>query len=638
MTMPSPQWSDSQKSALVQQIIVGGMSLQQACTQYGLTTDQLKEWVCIFRRSVRQALDNQLRSTLSVQGLDIEELSRAEFSGSLADMGVADLVQTIQMGRKDAHITVSHEGVESHIWCQAGEIVDAQSGMLQGEDALYRILAVAQGSVVADFSCTARPRRINMSTPRLLLEAASRNGHRERLLRRIGDPRQVFSVLADVAARQAADLGPEELDVLSLFDGSRSLDEVLAASDLSDVQALEIAVRFHEAGALALTQVSVEASPSSVGQTALMAMTYRPFVGTIEPEPSRPPFWLLAGGAVIFSSLGAATAVAYVGAFPLQRLVAAFASLRGATAPIDEPPSPSCPTNMVPIKAGNFIMGSDSGHPALDLARPAHPVSVDGFCMGAHEVNVEEYVSCVERGDCEPVHPTAHVASDPLGKSTSAALHADQCNFGKPGRERHPMNCISYHQAARYCAARGTRLPHEAEWEFAARGPASLRFPWGDAEPTRDHMNACGTECERWHTEVGLSREMQGLMFDDDDGYSGTAPVGSFPLGATRDGVMDLMGNVFEWTAGGFYAYDKQARANPTGPSNADSYVIRGGNFNSGITEFSNPALRFAMHAESYSHGVGFRCAADLYTSAPAPSSRDTLSAVGLPRADAPNP
>lgn len=633
MTMPSTEWSDSQKSALVQQIIVGGLSLQQACAQYGLTTDQLKEWVCIFRRSVRQALDNQLRSTLSVQGLDIEELSRAEFSGSLADMGVADLVQTIQMGRKDAHITVSHDGLESHIWCQGGEIIDAQSGMLQGADGLYRILAVAQGNVVADFSCAPRPRRIDMSTPRLLLEAASRNGQRERLLRRIGDPRRVFSVLADVAARQAADLGPEELDVLSLFDGTRSLDEVLAASELSDVEALEVAVRFYEAGVLASTHL--QEPPPSSGHAALMAMTYRPFVGTIEPEPRRLPFWLLASGAVIFSSLGAATAVAYVGALPFEDVLAAFTSVRAGAAPLREPLPPSCPTSMVPIEAGSFIMGSDSSHPALDLARPAHPVNVEAFCIGVHEVKVEEYVSCVERGDCEPVHPTARVASDPLGKSTSAALHADQCNFGKPGRERHPMNCISYHQAARYCAASGTRLPREAEWEFAARGPGSLRFPWGEAEPTRDHMNACGKECERWHAEVGLSRELQGLMYEEDDGYSGSAPVGSFPLGSTRDGVMDLVGNVFEWTAGGYYAYDKQARTNPAGPSNADSYVIRGGNFNSGITEFSNPALRFAMHADSYSHGVGFRCAADLHTSATAPSSSHAPGNLEVPGPDA---
>lgn len=614
MTTPSPHWSDSQKAALVQQIILGGLSLQQACSQYGLTTDQLKEWVCLFRRSVRQALDHQLRSTLSVQGLEIDELSRAEFSGSLADMSVADLVQTIQMGRKDAHITVAHDGVESEIWCQAGEIVDAESGSLQGEDALYRILAVTHGSVVADFSSTNRRRRIDMSTPRLLLEAATRNGQRERLLRRIGDPRRVFRVLADVAARQAADLGPDELDVLSRFDGARSVDDILLASELPDVQALEIAVHFYEAGVLAPAQLA--AAPPSTGQptSMAMAMSYRPFVGTINPEASRPPGWVLAAGAVLCTSLGAATAVAYADAFPTHGAWAALGSLRELLGPSPNATSPACPTGMVLLEAGSFMMGSDARHPAVDLARPAHPVSLSGFCIGSHEVSVQEYMTCVQEGACEPAYLTASVGPDEgdgLGATASTALHAEQCNYGKPGRERHPINCVSHQQATSYCAARGGRLPSEAEWEFSARGSANRPFPWGEAEPTRERLNACGKECERWHTSVGLSREIHGLMYDEDDGYSGSAPVGSFSAGSTREGIADLIGNVFEWTAGGFYAYGEQPRTDPVGPSDADSYVIRGGSFNSGMAELSDPAVRFALHAEAYSHGVGFRCAAD---------------------------
>jgi formylglycine-generating enzyme required for sulfatase activity len=110
---------------------------------------------------------------------------------------------------------------------------------------------------------------------------------------------------------------------------------------------------------------------------------------------------------------------------------------------------------------------------------------------------------------------------------------------------------------------------------------------------------------------VGLTSELHGMMYDEDDGYAGTAPVGSYPLGATSDGVQDLIGNVFEWTAGGLYAYEHEARVNPKGPTNGGSYVIRGGNFNSGTLEFSDPALRFAMPGNSYSHGVGIRCAGD---------------------------
>jgi formylglycine-generating enzyme required for sulfatase activity len=247
-------------------------------------------------------------------------------------------------------------------------------------------------------------------------------------------------------------------------------------------------------------------------------------------------------------------------------------------------------------------------------ARPAHEVNVDSFCLDVHEVSVEEYTRCVDAGKCVPAHLIATFQSDGLegtGSKQSEALHSEQCNAGKPGRERHPINCVSHFQAVQHCAFRGARLATEAEWEFAARGDSNRPFPWGNGQPTADHINACGKECERWHQKVGLSSEMHGLMYQEDDGYSGTAPVGSFPLGATSDGVEDLIGNVFEWTSGGLYPFDRRPLHNPRGPTESESYVIRGGNFNSGIPEFSDPALRFAMLAESYSHGVGLRCADD---------------------------
>jgi formylglycine-generating enzyme required for sulfatase activity len=248
-------------------------------------------------------------------------------------------------------------------------------------------------------------------------------------------------------------------------------------------------------------------------------------------------------------------------------------------------------------------------------------VSVSGFCIGKREITASEYASCVDMGDCTVAHQTAHFAAESQEGTESSAfisLHGAMCNAGKAGREQHPINCVSHAQAASYCEAHGTRLPTEAEWEFAARGPQSRAFPWGNAKPTPAHVNACGKECERWHAGVGLAAEVHGLMYSGDDGYAGTAPVGSFPLGSTHEGVEDLIGNVFEWTAGGLYDYDRTPAVDPRGPRNAESFVIRGGNFNSGISEFADPALRFAMHRDSYSHGVGFRCASDASS---APSS-----------------
>jgi formylglycine-generating enzyme required for sulfatase activity/transposase-like protein len=633
MAISAPHWSDSQKSALVQQIIAGGLSLQQACSQYGLSIDQLREWVCVFRRSVRQAFDNQLRSTLSVQGLDVEELSRAELSGDLSDMGVTDLVQTIQMGSKDAYINITHHNLHSQLWCRAGEIVDAESGPLSGEEAFYRMACLERGKVVAHFAPCSRARRIELPTSRLFLEATRRNDLRVRLLSRIGNGAQIFVVLSHLAARHASKLTARELSVLCLFDGARSLDEVALYSDLADLDALEISVRLFERGLLVQGQQQRPA-PRTTTRPPVVLTNFRASVHNSSPQPNRPPTWVLTAGAAVCSTLGAITAIAYVDVIDLESAPPSPVHSEAQDLQVADrvalAPPPLCPTGMVLIRGGTFFMGSDSSHAALDLARPAHPVTVASFCLATLEVDVEEYTSCSDQGGCDPAHSTTHFGGGHGNEQSDASksLHGQQCNSGKLGREHHPINCVSYHQAARYCAFRGARLATEAEWEFAARGATGRLFPWGDAQPTADHVNACGKECARWHRDVGLGSELHGLMYDEDDRFAGSAPVGSFPLGSSEEGVMDLIGNVFEWTAGGLYPYGRQARVNPRGPSEADSYVIRGGSFNSGLTEFSDPALRFAMPAEARSHAVGFRCAGDPAPGVNAPpSTRSALPA-----------
>ncbi|MBL9078404.1 MAG: SUMF1/EgtB/PvdO family nonheme iron enzyme [Planctomycetes bacterium] len=103
-----------------------------------------------------------------------------------------------------------------------------------------------------------------------------------------------------------------------------------------------------------------------------------------------------------------------------------------------------------------------------------------------------------------------------------------------PDRLDHPVCYLNVHHARAFCvwASRTTgctvRLPTDAEWELAARGPEGRTFPWGD--------------------EWDLQRCNSGTP---DDGFAGSAPVGSFPRGATPEGVLDLAGNIWEWTAEG---------------------------------------------------------------------------------------
>lgn len=653
MATSTPDFTDHQKSALVQLIITGGLSLQQACSQYGLSMDQLKEWVWLFRRAVRQALDHQLSDTLSPQGLDLE-LWRAEFSGDLADMGVADLLQTIHMARKDARITVSHAGEASEIWCRAGRVVDAHSGTLTGEAAFYRILAIEQGSIIVDFSSNERPRCIQLSTPRLLLKAASSTGMRARLMQRVGDPRQIFRIVMELTAREAAQFEADELHVLSLVDGRRSVEEVLLLSGLPDARALEIVVHLREQGLIVPSEAEAlpDAAVDSPAPSANITMSYRPFVASLAPEPVRLPPWLLACGAVSCSSLGAVSAIIYAntwafvpgGAPQALATPAQPTAMAAASPPIAAPTgaaptatasgaapgasaAPGCPASMVWIAGGAFRMGSGSKRPALSLARPPHRVTLHGFCLDRHEVTAGEYAACSQAGECAPAHRTAHFADlDQADVGAAPVANGSLCNGGKPGREQHPINCVSHAQAAEYCRARSGRLPTEAEWEFAARGTASRSFPWGDEVPTRSHANACGKECERWHASLG-SKEALGSSLAGEDGYAGTAPVGAFSLGNSPEGIQDLIGNVFEWTAQGLYNYESAPSIDPRGPSDSDSFVIRGGNFNSTLREFLDPALRFAMHRDSHSPGVGFRCALDPVSSerTPAPPSVSSM-------------
>src|SRR5690606_19045128 len=105
------------------------------------------------------------------------------------------------------------------------------------------------------------------------------------------------------------------------------------------------------------------------------------------------------------------------------------------------------------------------------------------------------------------------------------------CNAGKPGRGDHPINCVSWHQADRFCAAQGKRLPTEAEWEMAARGLDRRPYPWGHEPPSAARLNGCGAGCSELLTRLrrALDRGAWPAMYAEDDGAPDTAPVGTYP-------------------------------------------------------------------------------------------------------------
>ncbi len=263
---------------------------------------------------------------------------------------------------------------------------------------------------------------------------------------------------------------------------------------------------------------------------------------------------------------------------------------------------PACPTGMAEVPGGRFFMGSDDD---LATEKPSHPVTVSPYCIDATEVTVERFKACSDEGRCKAA-PTGN-AWKTLSKRDRGVLDPI-CNMKDPAaRATHPVNCVDWETASAFCAASGSRLPTEAEWELAARGPDGRRYPWGDDEPSAKLVNACGKECTAWTRARGLE---QASMYRETDGFPTTAPVGSFPAGDSPYGVHDLIGNVWEWTADAYGDYPGTLQVDPRGPDapNGDR-VIRGGGWNGDSKAAARATARKHGAPDLRSHAVGFRCA-----------------------------
>jgi formylglycine-generating enzyme required for sulfatase activity/serine/threonine protein kinase len=404
----------------------------------------------------------------------------------------------------------------------------------------------------------------------------------------------------------------------------------------------------------ALTHAVFPDAPTWQWSSSVGASARRDHTGPIEPTPGPPVLFaapvidprsrlavtLAPPSASRRAAIAAVATVAFgVGGLAASRMLgagvaSAAADVRGSTSLVATPPlrlatmpiasAPAsataapparrseCPTGMVLVPGGRFVMGSDE--PTFKLWQPAHKVNLDTFCIDIDEVTAAAYKACSDVGECqrpppEPTLPKAANETEAQHDKTVEA-YAELCNFGKEGRERHPINCVPWALADGYCKVSQKRLPTEAEWELAARGGGGRKFPWGDEPGDATRMNACGTECNRWELARGLKPSAR--MFDADDGFAGTAPVGSFPRGKTKHGANDFVGNVGEWTADWFETYEPDETINPRGARAGDRKVIRGGGFDGAVTLAQNPAFRQHELATASAPAIGFRCAATL--------------------------
>jgi formylglycine-generating enzyme len=301
-------------------------------------------------------------------------------------------------------------------------------------------------------------------------------------------------------------------------------------------------------------------------------------------------------------------------------------------------------TGMAFIAGGTFSMGSDAHYPE---ERPAHRVTVDGFWIDRTPVTNAMFRAFVEAtgfvtmaeitpnaadypgADPKLLTPGSLVFARPAGPVDLRDFHnwwkwTPRADWRHPrgpnstihGRDDHPVVHVAYPDVEAYARWAGREIPTEAEWEFAARGGLDgAEYAWG-AQLTPDGRHMANT----WQGEFPWHNTKS-------DGFEGTSPVGSFP--ANGYGLIDMIGNVWEWTADWYAARHAGEPAaaccaprNPRGAAEGDSYdgcqphiriprkVLKGGSHlcAPNYCRRYRPAARYPQPVDTSTCHVGFRC------------------------------
>jgi sulfatase modifying factor 1 len=252
------------------------------------------------------------------------------------------------------------------------------------------------------------------------------------------------------------------------------------------------------------------------------------------------------------------------------------------------------------------LRGGDLDLQVFTDEQPQHTVYVDAFWMDQTEVTVAMFRAFVEatgyRTSAEREGWGNPWREGPMEEEWPKVPGADWLHPHGPessAEDDHPVVQVSWDDAAAYCEWAGGHLPTEAQWEKVARGRLGRLWPWGNTyDGTRGSF--CDAQCpiERWKHNTY------------DDGYALTAPVGSFPSGASPYGALDMAGNVWEWVADWYddSYYADSPPENPSGPDSGTVRAMRGGSWFD-TESWVRCTVRHQNPPWSRCDDVGFRCA-----------------------------
>jgi len=200
----------------------------------------------------------------------------------------------------------------------------------------------------------------------------------------------------------------------------------------------------------------------------------------------------------------------------------------------------------------NATEGQETGQPCQRgwFNEPQRLFHVNGFKITKHEITNAQYKVCEAAGVCAKAGRIV----------TDNNIRYDSGYFA----DYYPVMAVNWYDAATYCGWIGGRLPTEAEWEYAARGTDGRRYPWGNTfNPSRANLQT-----------------------------NFPSPVGSYPAGASPFGVLDMAGNVFEWTA-------TEVNGN---------YVVRGGSWAKYYFRGRTTDRGTQLSPAFANYDIGFRC------------------------------